>query len=175
MNSPSLPAPQPVDNSGGMGLFLATVNAMPLDIPAFNNAFGRARDRVRGTQPVDVPAEQEKLRALVPADASDDHRAWTDRLIARLAEPPAPPREWSELYYEADRIHAAAYPPKGNTDEKIAMLAEARRRIWEIADRASEDEEWDIRGMTEDLQSMEEWLRDPPFPLTDGPFPTSDA
>jgi hypothetical protein len=164
-----------VDNSGGEEPFLATVNSMPLDVPAFNNAFGRARDRMRAGQPVDIPAEQDKLRALVPADASDDHRAWTDRLIARLAEPPAPPREWSELFYEADRIHAAAYPPKGSTDEKIAMLADARRRIWEIADRASEDEEWDIRAMTEDLQSMEEFLRDPPFPLTDDPFPTSDA
>ena len=175
MNSPSLPARQPVDNSGGKALFLATVNAMPLDIPAFNNAFGRARDRVRGGQPVDVSAEQEKLRALVPADASEDHRAWTARLIARLAEPPPPPRQWSELYYEADRIHAAAYPPKGTTAEKIAMLADARRRIWEIADRASEDESDDIRAMTEDLESMESWIRDPPFPLTDTPFPASDA
>ncbi|MFC6162979.1 hypothetical protein [Kribbella jiaozuonensis] len=148
---------------------------MPLDIPAFNDAFGRARDRVRGGQAADIPAEQEKLRALVPTDASEHDQTWTARLIARLAEPPAPPRQWSELFYEADRIHAAAYPPRGSTEEKIAMLADARRRIWEIADRASEDEADDIRAMTEDLQSMEGWIRNPQFPLTDTPFPTSDA
>jgi hypothetical protein len=172
MNSPSLPARQPVDNSGGKRLFLATVNAMPLDIPAFNNAFGRAYDRVhRSAQPADLAAEQEKLRALVPADASEEDRTWTDHLINDLAEPPPPPREWSELYHEAVRIHIAVYPPKGTSEEQVAMLADGRRRIWEIAERASEDEADDIRAMTEDLESMESWIRNPPFPLTDAPFP----
>lgn len=175
MNSPSLPAPQPVDNSTGTAPFLATVNAMPLDIPAFNDAFGRARDRVRGGQPVDVTAEQDKLRALVPADASEHDRTWTAQLINDLAEPPPPPREWSELYHEAVRIHIAVYPPKGTTEEQIAMLADGRRRIWELADRASEDEEDDIRELTEDLESMENWIRNPSFPLTDAPFPASDG
>ncbi|RZT13567.1 hypothetical protein EV649_6763 [Kribbella sp. VKM Ac-2569] len=145
---------------------------MPLDLPAFNDAFGRARDRVRGgVQAVDVAAEQEKLRALVPADASDHDRTWTTQLIDDLAEPPPPPPVRSDLYREAVRIHIAVYPPKGTTEEKMAMLAEGRRRIWEIADRATADEEDDIRAMTEDLKSMEDWLRDPPVPLTDTPFP----
>jgi hypothetical protein len=148
---------------------------MPLDIPAFNDAFGRARDRVRDGQPVDVAAEQEKLRALVPADASEHDRTWTARLIARLAEPPPPPRVWSDLYHEAVRIHVAVYPPKGTAEEQIAMLADGRRRIWEIADRADENEEWDIRAMTEDLESMENWIRNPLFPLTETPFPESDG
>jgi hypothetical protein len=148
---------------------------MPLDVPAFNNAFGRARDRMRAGQPVDIPAEQDKLRALVPADASEHDRTWTAQLIADLAEPlpPAPVR--SNLYREAVQIHVEVYPPKGTAEEKIAMLADGRRRIWELADRASEDEEWDIRAMTEDLESMENWIRNPPFPLTDTPFPASDA
>lgn len=142
---------------------------MPLDLPAFNDAFSRARDRVRdgGVRPVDVAAEQEKLRALVPADASDHDRTWTGRLIDDLAEPPPPPPVRSELFHEADRIHAAVYPPKGTTAEKIALLVDGRRRIWELADRASADEEDDIRAMTEDLESLEDWLRDPPFPTSD--------
>jgi hypothetical protein len=149
---------------------------MPLDIPAFNDAFGRARDRVRDdVRPTDVAAEQEKLRALVPADASEEDRDWTARVIARLGEPPAPPREWSELFHEADRIHAVAYPPVGTTDEQIAMLADARREIWEIAERAPQDEQDDIRAMTQDLESLEGFLRDPPFPLTDEPFPSTDG
>ena len=141
---------------------------MPLDLPAFNDAFGRARDRVRGgVQLVDVAAEQEKLRALVPADASDHDRTWTAQLIDDLAEPPPPPPVRSELFHEADRIHAAVYPPMGTAEEKIALLVDGRRRIWELADRASADEEDDIRAMTEDLESLEDWLRDPPFPTSD--------
>jgi hypothetical protein len=164
-----------VDNSGGEEPFLATVNSMPLDVPAFNNAFGRARDRMRAGQPVDIPAEQDKLRALVPADASEHDRTWTGHLINDLAEPPPPPPARSDLSRDAVQIHVAVYPPKGTAEEKIAMLADGRRRIWELADRASEDEEWDIRAMTEDLESMENWIRNPPFPLTDTPFPASDA
>lgn len=150
---------------------------MPLDIPTFNDAFGRAYDRVhRSGQPVDLAAEQDKLRALVPDDASEHDRTWTAQLIDEdLPEPPPPPRERSELYKEAVQIHIAVYPPKGTTAEQIEMLADGRRRIWEIADRADENEEWDIRALTEDLESMENWIRNPPFPLTDTPFPESDG
>jgi hypothetical protein len=172
-----------VDNSPGVGPNLDTVlltqpapkePQMPLDIPAFNMAFNRAYDRMyRNGQPADLPAEQEKLRALVPADASEHDRTWTAQLIDDLAEPPPPPLERSDLYREAVRIHIEVYPPKGTDEEMIAMLADGRRRIWEIADRATADEEDDIRAMTDDLQSMEDWIRDPPVPLTDTPFPNA--
>ncbi|MFI5697832.1 hypothetical protein ACIA58_38600 [Kribbella sp. NPDC051586] len=148
---------------------------MPLDIPAFNMAFNRAYDRLhRSGQPADVATEQEKLRALVPEDASEDDRSWTTQLIdENLPEPPPAPPERSELYQEAVRIHVAVYPPKGTTEEQIEMLADGRRRIWEIADRADEDEDWAIRAITEDLESMENFLRNPP--LTDAPVPASDG
>lgn len=149
---------------------------MPLDIPAFNVAFNRAYDRVhRSGQPTDLAAEQEKLRALIPDDASDHDRTWTNQLVDDLAVPPPPPPERSELYREAERIHIAVYPPKGTSEEQIAMLEDGRRRIWAIADRADKDEEYSIRALTKDLESLENWLRDPPFPLTDTPFPTSDG
>jgi hypothetical protein len=80
-----------------------------------------------------------------------------------------PEREWSALYHEAGRILAAAYPAKGTVDEQIAALADARRRIWEIADRASEDEEPDIRAMTQGLAQLEDLLHNAPFPLQDAP------
>ncbi|WP_329001425.1 hypothetical protein OHA18_00600 [Kribbella sp. NBC_00709] len=132
---------------------------MPLDIPAFNMALNRAYDRVhRSAQPADLAAEQDKLRALVPADASEHDRTWTGHLVNDLAEPPPPPPERSDLYREAVQIHIAVYPPKGTTDEQIAMLEDGRRRIWELADRASADEEDDIRALTEDLKSMENWI-----------------
>ncbi|GAB2668764.1 hypothetical protein [Kribbella swartbergensis] len=141
---------------------------MPLDVPTFTKEFNRTRDRVHGGQPVDIAAEQERLRALVPADASDHDRAWTTRLIAGLAEQPAPARERSELYHEAGRIHAAAYAVEGTVEEQIAALQDARRRIWEIADRAPADEEADIRAMTRVLEHLENELRDPSWPKHEG-------
>ncbi|GAA1569687.1 MULTISPECIES: hypothetical protein [Kribbella] len=149
---------------------------MPLDLPAFNDAYIRARDRVRGDAPaVDVTAEQERLRALVPADATDHDRTWTARLIDRLGTPPPPPPARSELYMQAEQIHAEVYPPQGTAEEKIAQLEAGRHRIWSLADRATPDEEYDIRALTYDLKYLEDVLRDPPFPLTDEPFPTPDA
>jgi hypothetical protein len=142
---------------------------MPLDLPAFTKAFNRARHRIQAPgHPADVAAEQEGLRAMVPPDASEHDREWTANVIAGLADP-TPEREWSALYHEAGRILAAAYPVKGTVDEQIEALADARRRISEIADRASDDEEPDIRAMTQGLAQLEELLHNPPFPLQDAP------
>lgn len=138
---------------------------MPLDVYEFNNAFSRARDKIRTQDGTDVAAEQEKLRALIPADASDHDRSWTTTLIEVLAEPPRPPRQWSALYYEAGEVHAAAYRAEGTVEERIAALEHARHKIWAIADRASPDEEADIRAMTRVLEHLEKGLRDPTWPL----------
>ena len=137
---------------------------MPLDVAKFNNAFSRARDKVRTQHGTDVAAEQEKLRALVPEDASDHDRSWTKTLIDGLAEPPRPPRQWSALYHEAGEVHAAAYRAGGTVEERIAALEEARHKIWAIADCASPDEEADIRAMTRVLEHLEDRLRNPTWP-----------
>jgi hypothetical protein len=139
---------------------------MPVDPRAFNLAFKRARSRVRAGS-ADLAVEQERLRALIPADASEHERTWTTGLVDDLATPPPPVPLRSELYKEAERIHVEVYPPQGSTDEKIAVLEDGRRRIWALADRATPEEEWDIRALCEDLESMENALRNPPFPLTD--------
>ncbi|QNE17579.1 hypothetical protein F1D05_06235 [Kribbella qitaiheensis] len=142
---------------------------MPLDLAEFNSAFSRARDKVRGEEDVDVAAVQAELRALVPADASEHDRTWTKTLIDRLAEPPPPPRQWSALYHEAGEVAGSAYHANGTVDEQIAAIEQARRKIWEIADRADEDEESDIRAMTRVLEHLENELRDPTWPLADPP------
>ena len=137
---------------------------MPLDVAKFNSAFSGARYRVHNEH-ADVGTEQVLLLDLVPDDAAPDDRSWAQNLIASLADPPRPPRQWSPLYYEAGEIHAAASRADGTTEEKIAALAEARRAIWAIADRASEEEEADIRAMTRGLEHLEAELRDPVWPL----------
>jgi hypothetical protein len=145
---------------------------MPLDLAEFNTAFSRARDKVRNEEGTDVAAEQAKLRALVPDDASDHDRSWTRTLIDGLADPPRPPRQWSALYHEAGQIHASAYPDGGTVEEQIAAIQEARRKIWEIADRASKDEAPDIRAMTRVLEHYEDELRNPTWPIESPPAPT---
>lgn len=142
---------------------------MPLDIHAFNNAFLRARDKIETEEGVDVAAVQAGLRALVPEDASEHDRGWTTILIDRLAEPPEPPRQWSDLYYEAGEVHAGAYRTGAPVEEQIAVLVEARRKIWEIADRAAPDEEPHIRAMTRVLEHLERELRDPSWPVQEPP------
>lgn len=141
---------------------------MPLDIAAFNNAFLRARDRIR-EHGADVEVEQANLRALVPDDASAEDLAFALGMAEDLAKPEPPPRQWSDLYHEAGRIHAASYPTDGTVEEQIAALEEARRKIWEIADRAAPDEEPHIRAMTRVLEHIERELRDPSWPVEDPP------
>jgi hypothetical protein len=148
---------------------------MPLDLAEFNTAFSRARDKVRNQEGTDVAAEQEKLRALVPDDASEHDRTWTKTLIDRLADPPPPPRQWSALYHEAGRIHASAYPADGTVEEQIAAIQVARRKIWDIADRATKDEEAHIRAMTRVLDHFENELRNPTWPLDASLAPSDDA
>jgi hypothetical protein len=139
---------------------------MPLDLHAFNNAFLRARDRIRN-QGADIPTEQENLRALIPDDASADDLAFALGMAEDLAKPEPPPREWSALYHEAGQIHAASYPTDGTVEEQIAALEEARHKIWAIADRAAPDEEPHIRAMTRVLEHLERELRDPSWPVED--------
>jgi hypothetical protein len=150
---------------------------MPVDPRTFNMAYQRAYRRLHGGgPPADLAAEQAKLRALVPADADEHERTWTAQLIdTALPKPPPPPPVRSELHKEAERIHHEVFPPKGTTEEKIAMLEEGRRRIWALADRETPDVEYDIRALTYDLKFLEDALRNPPFPLTDEPFSTTDG
>jgi hypothetical protein len=144
---------------------------MPLDVAKFNSAFSGARYRVRKEEG-DVGEEQVRLRELIPDDVSDVDREWAVGLIESLAEPVPPPRQWSDLYHEAGQVHAAAYRADGTVEERIAALEDARRKIWAIADRASVDEEADIRAMTRALEHLENALRDPTWPLEDPPGQT---
>jgi hypothetical protein len=140
-----------------------------VNLAEFNGAFVRARDRVHSEEGADIEAEQTALRALVPENASEHDQGWTGRLIESLAEPPAPPRQWSEYYHQAGEVHAAAYRANGTVEEKIAALEEARHKIWEIAERAPADEEIHIKAMTRVLEHLESELRDPTWPVEESP------
>jgi hypothetical protein len=158
-----------VDNSEHSSDLADIVAHMPLDLAAFNSAFSRARHKIRTEPGTDIAAVQETLRLLVPDDASEHDRSWTTILIDRLAEPSEPEPEWSALYREAGQVHAEAYRFGAPVEEQIAALTEARRRIFEIADRAAPEEAPHIRAMTRSLEHIERELREPSWPVQDTP------
>jgi hypothetical protein len=141
-----------------------------VDIEQFTTAVSRARDRIReNAEPVDIAAEQDKLRAMVPVDATEHEKAWTTELISGLTATPPTPAEHSALYHEAGRIHAEAFRTDGSPEQQIAALQDARRRIFALAKEADEDEATEIRAMTRALDHTEDYLRDPPWAPPDGP------
>ena len=130
-----------------------------MDVARFNSAFAEARDRRDSDPGFDLAAAQRALRELVADEPEGEDRAWALRMINKLAEPPPPPREYGPLYHEAGAIHAAAWIAEGTDEEKADILAEARHKIWAIADRAPADEAPHIRGMTRALHHLEIMLR----------------
>lgn len=134
-----------------------------MDVAKVNSLFTQARYEQRQDPAYDVRPTQEALRALVADEPESDDKAWALRLADKLAEPLPPPREMSSLYYEAVAIAGELPSPDASPEERYAALAEARRRIWEIADRAGPDEEVDIRALTSPLQQLMDFIQPPTF------------
>lgn len=130
-----------------------------MDVARFNSAFAEARHQRDSDPSFDLASAQQALRDLIAEEPEGEDRAWALRMIDKLAVPPPPPREYSTLYHEAGAIHAAALAVAGTDEERADALAEARHKIWAIADRAPHDEEADIRAMTRALDHIETMLR----------------
>jgi hypothetical protein len=131
----------------------------------FNNAHNAAKRRIRREGVDAVGPAEEALRALLPELQSDEDRRVATLLIARLPGYAVPVEPPSELMQEAIAIEHAASAALGTDAERIAIMAEARRRIFEIADRAPVDEASSIRSLTRVLEHLVENLRDPHWPL----------
>ncbi|HZX09012.1 hypothetical protein [Kribbella sp.] len=132
---------------------------MTFDLVRFNSAFAQARYEQKTDPAFDLAAAQQQLLALIADEPDGDDRTFALEMIEDLAVPPPPPREHGPLYHEAGAIHAAAFLAEGTDEEKADALAEARHKIWSIADRAPDDEAPSIRGMTRALHHMEIMLR----------------
>ncbi|HWD80336.1 MAG TPA: hypothetical protein VG497_15675, partial [Kribbella sp.] len=74
---------------------------MAFDIARFNSAFSQARHEQRTDPEFDLAKAQEHLRELLADEPEGDERDWALRMIAKLAVPPPPPREYGPLYHEA--------------------------------------------------------------------------
>lgn len=132
-------------------------------VPEFDKAYIRARDRVEASRGATLADEQEALRRLVPGLPEESDRQWAERMIAKLAESAEPEPQPGPLYMEASAIQGQAFSGEGSTEEQIAALVEARRRIFEIASRAPANEAPHIRGLARVLEHLEDGLRNPPW------------
>lgn len=65
---------------------------------------------------------------------------------------------------EASAIQGVAFAAQGTAEEKLAIISDAMRQIWEIAERAPAKEAANIRGLSRVLEHLENELRDPTWP-----------
>jgi len=138
-------------------------------IREFNTAHAAAKRRIRREGVDAVAAEEEGLRALLPQLETDEERRVAVNLIKRLPGYAVPPKPPSARMLEAQAIGRAAFEATGTTEERIAVMSEARRRIFEIADSAPADEAPSIQGLTRVIEHLEESLRDPQPPFDGSP------
>ncbi len=131
-----------------------------MDIREFNVAYNSAKRRLRADRGADVGEQQARLTELVPMLATEDDRQTAMNLIARLPQRARPSQPDSPQWTEAVRIQGEAFFGGGSTEERLARLAAARKRIWEIAEHAGTDGP-SIRGLTRTLEHLEESLTDP--------------
>ncbi|MFF1821234.1 hypothetical protein ACFVWG_28280 [Kribbella sp. NPDC058245] len=134
-----------------------------MDIAKINSLFAQARHEQRQHPAYDVRPTQHEIRTLVAGEPDSDDKTWALRLADNLASPLPPAREWSALYDEAAAIAGELPAADAPIEQQVAALSEARRRIWEIADRAAPDEEVHIRALASPLERIQDYLQPPTF------------
>lgn len=138
-----------------------------MEFHEFNDDYTVTRERLRAGKLTDVAAEQQRLLALVPQLVDSNHQQVARNLIAALPDSTAPAAPPSPEMAEALQIQDTAFYAGGTKEEKLAALAAARKKIWEIADRAGEDSA-QIRGLTRMLEHRENDLAED-LPWADPP------
>lgn len=128
-----------------------------MEFHEFNHQYAIACDRVRTGETTDVEAEQHRLQAMVTSLPTDHDQQVARSLIATLPQDTAPPPPPSPEMTEALQIQDSAFFAGGTKEECLAVLADARKKIWEIADRAGGDSAR-IRGLTRMLEHKENSL-----------------
>ncbi len=127
-----------------------------MDDLEFNSRFNNALSRLRSGGTATVQEEQERLRALLPEIETERDRQWAAKLIDDLPRAATPPK-----------LQASAFHYQGTVEDRIAVLDDACKRIYQMADQTTGDEQAGIRGLTRMLEHLQQRLIDPPFPLDD--------
>lgn len=134
-----------------------------ITIAEFNHAHNRAREQVRKNAGATIESDQRNLRELAERLPAKNHR-WASSLIDDLPKAAIPPPPPGPLFMEASAIQGVAFAAQGTTEEKLAIISDAMRQIWEIAERAPAKEAANIRGLSRVLEHLENELRDPTWP-----------
>ncbi|GAA1691303.1 hypothetical protein GCM10009745_40760 [Kribbella yunnanensis] len=134
----------------------------------FSAAYNTAKRRIQREGAEAVAPAEKHLEAMLPELESDEDRRVGGNLIKRLPRYAVPAEPPTALMLEAMAVEREAFESPGTAEERIAIMAEARRRIFEIAERAPADDAPSIRGLTRGLEHLEDNLRDPYWPF-DGP------
>jgi hypothetical protein len=142
-----------------------------VSVPDFNLQFNTAKTVIREVGGNSLAEEQERLRKLVPLMAEEEREWATDMIdwLPELTKPQPPP---SALMLEAMEVQAKASATRGTSEEMHAAINAARKRIWEIADRAPKSEAAHIRGLTRTLDHFQQSMDDP---FWEDSLPPADA
>jgi len=135
-----------------------------MDRRSFEAQF-RARQWLLIDQMVDVLVEaREDVYKLIPELAEEEDRRAATEMVERMAEdiPPFLERR-SRARRLAEQVLQKSLEGAHGREEKLAGIVAARRRIWELADEAG-DEEVAIRAMTRSLDCTEADLEEGGYP-----------
>lgn len=144
-----------------------------MDFDEFNRQYKLSRASLIAGETTDLFVTQTHLRQLATELTGHDQEAaqnLIDNLPALIATVREEDADRSPELREALRILDDGRFDEGTVEERLAALADARKRIWAIADRAGADSV-KIRGLTRGLESTEQALEmGPPWsdPLPDG-------
>jgi hypothetical protein len=132
-----------------------------MEFERFKQEYVAAREELSAGRIQDVAGVRAQLRELAATLPDETDRRVADGLIDALtASAPADSAQSPEMA-EALRVLDEADFDSGTKEERLAALAEARRQIWAIADRAGRDS-GAIRGLTRGLEKSEELLTEGP-------------
>jgi hypothetical protein len=133
-----------------------------MDLNEFNRQYKLSRARLLTGETTDVDSAQAELRAVADALAGREQEVATkliDLLPAAVAAAQEPPPERSPEMLEALRVIDETNFVDGTREERLAAFAEARKRIWAIADRAGADSDR-IRWITRGFECTEKYLEE---------------
>lgn len=132
-----------------------------MDFNEFNRQYKLSRASLIAGETTDLDAVQTHLRQLADEVAGSDQQFahklidGLPALVTAVQESSSSPQ--SPEMAEALQILKAGKFDEGTVEERLAALADARKRIWAIADRAGADSV-KIRGLTRGLESTEQAL-----------------
>ncbi|NIK58052.1 hypothetical protein [Kribbella shirazensis] len=127
-----------------------------MEFEQFKREYVAARAEVDAGELVDVAAVRARLRELAAGLTADTDRGVAYGLIEQLGTAEAPDDQSPEMKQALHILDSTVFET-GTTEERLAAIGDARRRIWALADRAGQDSNA-IRALTRGLETTENLL-----------------